>query len=265
MPRPSLSDGSLRRGLVMATLGTLALLACACGSSSTPSGRAATPAGPLLEGAQAALAGENVVHLSGTLTAKSGSTTVSIAVDATSAGAAGNAEGTLTLEGPGLGFEGTTRYSVVNGTTYVYAGTPFWKGLFGKQTSKVAALEAQLLPEVVDRWVQLPSASTDVIYKDTFGLSAPKEFVSGSLSGVKGKLTNEGDRTLDGVSGVEVTSNEGAAILVAASGPPVPLAISGTGPGGFDLSLAVTYPGATTIAAPVHPVSLAAIEAALTS
>ncbi len=265
MPRPSKSVATLRRVAVAAPVLALGLLVAACGSTSSPTGRAAQPPAPLLQGAQAALAREAVVHLSGTLSEKSGSTSVSLSVDATSAGAPGDAEGTLSLEGPGLGFEGSTRYVVVDGTTYVKAGTSFWKGLFGSQTSKVAALEAEILPEVVNRWVQLPAASTDVIYKDTFGLSDPKEFVSGSLAGVKGTFTNAGNRTIDGVRGVEVTSSEGAAILVAASGPLLPLVISGTGSvgSGFDLALVITYPGATTISAPAHPVNLAAIEAAL--
>lgn len=253
------------RVAVAVLIAGIASLAAGCGSSSTPTGRAAAAAAPLLQGSQAALAAESVVHIAGTLLDTSGSAKVSIAVDATSAGAPGDAEGTLQLEGPGLGFQGSTSYIVVKGVTYVNAGTTFWKSLFGKQSAKVAALEDEILPEVVDRWVQLPQASTDVIYKDTFALSDPKEFVTGTLAGVKGTLSNAGNRTVDGVSGVEVTSSKGAAILVAASGPALPLVISGTGAGGsgFGLSVVIHYPGPTTISAPAHPVDLAAIESAL--
>ena len=204
--------------------------------------------------------------MNGTLIEKTGPATVSITIDATSAGPTGTAEGTLQLEGPGLGFAGSTRYIVTGGITYVNAGTAFWKSLFGSQSPIAVSLENEILPEVLDRWVELPAASTDVMYKDTFGLSEPRVFVSGSLTGIKGTLTNSGNRTLDGARGVEVKSTTGAEILVAASGPPLPLAIVGTQSAskGFGITLAVTYPAGATISAPSHPVSLQAIEAALT-
>ena len=243
---------------------TLAVLAAACSSSSQ--GRATDAPAPLLQESSAAFANVSAVHVNGTLVQKSGPATVSIAIDATSAGPAGTAEGTLQLEGPGLGFTGSTRYIVFGGITYVNGGTAFWKSLFGSQTPIAVSLENEILPEVLDRWVELSAASTDVIYKDTFGLSEPKVFVAGSLTGVKGTLTNSGNRTLNGASGVQVSSSSGAEFLLASSGPPLPLAIvdSQSASGGFGLDLAITYPTGVTISAPAHPVSLAAIEAALT-
>jgi hypothetical protein len=236
---------------------TLAVFAAACGRNGAQ-GRATDAPAPLLQESAAAFAKVGAVHVAGNLVQKSGAATVSIAIDATSAGPPGTSEGTLQLEGPGLGFTGST--------SYMDAGTEFWKSLFGSQTPIAVSLENEILPEVLDRWVELSATSTDVIYKDTFGLSEPKVFVAGSLTGVKGMLTNSGNRTLNGVSGVQVSSSNGAEFLLASSGPPLPLAIvdSQSAAGGFGLDLAITYPAAATISAPAHPVSLAAIEAALT-
>lgn len=205
------------------------------------------------------------VHITGKMEEGSGSKTDSIAVDATSAGASGTSEGTLDLEGPSLGFTGSTRYIVLGGVTYVNAGTPFWNSLFGSQAPAVVSLEKQILPEVLHRWVELPADSTDVVYKDSFGLSEPKVFVGGNLEGVKGTLHNAGDQRLNGVSGVQISSSTGAKILVAKNGPPLPLAVADvpSASGGFALNLVVSYPTGVTISAPSHPVSLAAIEAAI--
>ncbi|MGO8875858.1 MAG: hypothetical protein ACLQNG_08860 [Acidimicrobiales bacterium] len=262
--RPSQQHAKVRGGLLAASTAALALAAAGCGSSPA-TGRAADAAAPLLQESAAAYAKVGPVHISGELAEKSGSSTVSIAVDATSAGAAGTAAGTLQLEGAGLGFTGSTHYIVAGGITYVNAGTPFWKSLFGSQTPVAVHLENEILPEVLNRWVALPASSTDVIYKDTFGLSEPKTFVGSSLTGVKGTLTNSGNRTLNGVSGVQITSSTGAEILLAPSGPLLPLALADAEPssGGFQLQLVVTYPRGVAISAPPHPVSLAAIEAAL--
>lgn len=261
--RLSQQHAKVRSGLV-ASAAIVGLAAAACGSSQA-TGRAGDAAAPLLQESAAAYAKVGPVHITGNLEEKSGSSTVSIGVDATSAGSAGTAAGTLQLEGAGLGFTGSTRYIVVGGITYVNAGTPFWKSLFGSQTPVAVHLENEILPEVLNRWVALPSASTDVIYKDTFGLSEPKTFVGSSLTGVKGTLSNSGDRTLNGVSGVQITSSTGAEILVAPSGPPLPIALGDSEPSsaGFQLQLVVTYPSGVTISAPPHPVSLTAIEAAL--
>jgi len=241
----------------------LAVATDAC--SGSPSGRASDPPAPLLQESAAAFAPVTTVRISGRVSEKSGTATVSIAVDATSAGPTGTSAGMLDLEGRGLGFTGSTHYIVADGITYVNAGTPFWKSLFGSQTSVAVHLESEILPLVLDRWVELSGTSTDVIYKDTFGLSEPKVFVAGSLTGVKGTLTNAGDQTLNRISGVEIISSTGAKILLASSGPPLPLAIADTQStsGGFGLSLVVSYPTGITISPPVHPVSLAAIEAAL--
>jgi hypothetical protein len=218
-----------------------------------------------LQDSAAAFSKVPTVHVQGTIVEKSGSATVSIGVDSTSAGATGTAAGTLDLEGPGLGFTGSTRYVVIGGTTFVKAGTPFWKSLFGTQTPTVVHLETEVLPEVLNRWVELPSSSTDVVYKDSFGLSEPKVFVEGTLKGAKGSLTNAGNQTIGGVSGVEIDSSKGAKILVAATGTPLPLAFANKQSGSttFALDLAVTYPASAKITAPPHPISLAAIEAAL--
>jgi hypothetical protein len=240
------------------------LVTAACGSSSQ-TGRATAAAGPLLQASAAAFAKVPTVHIQGTIVEGSGSATVSIGVDSTSAGATGTAAGTLDLEGPGLGFTGSTHYVVIGGTTFVNAGTPFWKSLFGSQTATVVHLENEVLPEVLNRWVELPSSSTDVVYKDSFGQSEPKVFVEGTLEGAKGTLTNAGVQTIGGVSGVEIDSSKGAKILVASTGTPLPLAFANkqSGSASFTLDLAITYPASAKIAAPPHPISLAAIEAAL--
>lgn len=264
-PRPPLQNKRRHRSVVASAALTLAVFAAACGRNGAQ-GRATDAPAPLLQESAAAFAKVGAVHVAGNLVQKSGAATVSIAIDATSAGPPGTSEGTLQLEGPGLGFTGSTSYIVFGGITYVDAGTEFWKSLFGSQTPIAVSLENEILPEVLDRWVELSATSTDVIYKDTFGLSEPKVFVAGSLTGVKGMLTNSGNRTLNGVSGVQVSSSNGAEFLLASSGPPLPLAIvdSQSAAGGFGLDLAITYPAAATISAPAHPVSLAAIEAALT-
>ena len=264
-PRPSSLGTWGRSAAVGLSVVAVGMLAAGCGSSSPPTGRAGAAAAPLLQDSAAAFSKVPAVHIQGTITEKSGSATVSIGVDATSSGATGTAAGTLDLAGPGLGFTGSTHYVVIGGTTYVNAGTAFWKSLFGTQTPSVVHLEGEILPEVLDKWVQLPSASTDVVYKDTFGLSEPKVFVEGTLEGAKGTLTNAGNQKIGGVSGVEIDSSKGARILVAATGSPLPLAFanSQSGSSDFALDLAITYPASSKITAPPHPISLAGIEAAL--
>lgn len=257
-----MSSRRLRSCLIAIACATVAVSAASCANS--PTGRAADGAAPLLEESASALAQVPAVDIRGFIAERSGSTTVSISVDATSAGPSGTSQGSLDLEGPGLGFTGPTSYIVVDGITYVKAGTPFWKSLFGSQTSVAVRLEGEILPLVLNRWVELSGESTEVVYKDTLGLSEPRVFVAGSLAG-KGTLSNAGNQTLYGLNGVEITSSTGAKILLAASGPPLPLAFAGTesASGGFRLNLVVGYPTGVTISAPAHPVSLAAIEAAL--
>jgi hypothetical protein len=239
----------------------MALVATACGNP--PTGRAAVPGPQLLQQSVSVLQGKSLVHVAGTISEKQGSSTDSITVYATS-NSADASQGTLDLEGPGLGFTGSTRFIVVSGETYVKAGSSFWSSLFGKQTASVRSLEGEILPEVLNRWVLLSSASTDVIYKDTFGLSEPRVFVSGTLQGMKGTISNDGDRSIDGVHGVEVDSSKGSEVVVAATGSPLPLELAADpATSAFHLDLRVTYPANMPITAPLHPVSLAGIEAAL--
>jgi hypothetical protein len=242
----------------------MALVAAGCGGS--PSGRAAVSAPILLQETSAALSEVSTVHLSGTVVSKTAAGTDTVSVDATSAGASGTAAGTLGLEGPGLGFTGSTKYITIGGTTYVDAGSAFWKSLFGKQTASAAKIEAELLPKVVGRWVSLPAASTDNMYKDALGLSEPRVFVSATLTSAKGTLSNAGNQSFGGASGVQITSSTGVKILVAATGPALPLAVSDSATkssGSFQLNLTISYPSSAAVTAPANPVSLSAIEASI--
>jgi len=241
----------------------LVLGAAACGS---PSGRAAASAPILLQQAAAALADVSAVHLSGTVVSKTAAGTDTVSVDATSAGASGTAEGTLDLLGPGLGFSGSTEYITIGGTTYVDAGSVFWKSLFGTQTARAAQIEGKLLPKVVGRWVSLPAASTDNMYKDALGLSEPKVFVADTITSAKGTLSNAGDQSLGGASGVQINSSTGVKILVATNGAVLPLAVTDSSTkstGSFQMSLRISYPTGVTVAAPAQSVSLSAVEASL--
>ncbi|MGD0083426.1 MAG: hypothetical protein ABSD78_09555 [Acidimicrobiales bacterium] len=268
-PRPyprahrSPAGGFAAISAVIATV-CLGLGASACGSS--PTGRAAVSGPILLQQAAAALANVPAVRVTGTVVSKVGSATDTVSVDATSAGASGTSAGTLKLEGPAMGFTGSTQYITIGGTTYVNAGSVFWKSLFGKQTATAVHLEAELLPKIVNQWVSLPATSTDNVYKDSLGLSEPKVFVADTITSAKGTLSNAGNQSLNGAGGVQINSTTGAKILVAAGGPALPLAVSDSetkSSGSFALNLAISYPTGVTVAAPAHSVSLSAIEASV--
>jgi len=230
---------------------TLALAAAACGSS--PSGRAATPAATLLLQADVAIREAPIVQIKGRIVQKSTSGTDSLTVAATSAGRTGTSEGTLDLEGPGLGFTGSTRYVLIGSSTWVWGTTAFWKSYFGDQTPTVTRLEARVFPQLVGHWIELARASTGTMYKDALGLSEPKVFVTGTLDGLKGTLTNSGNQTVNGVSGIQISSSTGSRIVVARSGAALPVELAATSAAaGLSLSLAVLYPTDVTIAPPAH-------------
>jgi hypothetical protein len=247
-PRPTI----VRRALVALPALVLTMGAAACGGS--PSGRAATPAATLLLQSESALARASIVHINGRIVEKSGSSTDSLTVVATSAGSTSTSEGTLDLEGPGLGFTGSTRYVVVGSTTWVNGTTAFWKSYFGSQSPTVVRLETKVFPQLVGHWIELAKESTEVMYKDALGLSEPRVFVTGILRGLKGTLTNSGNETVNGLSGVQITSSTGGKILVAGSGSPLPIGVadSTSESGNLSVDLAVSYPASVTISAPAH-------------
>jgi hypothetical protein len=249
-PRPH--PTMCRRAYAAIATVIVAVTAAAC--SSTASGRAATPAAPLLLQAGAAVASASAVRIHGSIVEKSGSATDSLLVDATSAGTTTSSEGTLDLEGPGLGFSGLTSYVIVGSTTWVNGGTKFWDSYFGKQTPTVKVLEAKVFPQLLGHWIELAEASTETMYKDALGLSEPRVFVTATLSGIKGTLSNSGNQTVNGVSGIQISSSTGTKIIVAGSGAPLPaeLADMTNKSGSFVLSLAVSYPTGVTIKAPTH-------------
>jgi hypothetical protein len=212
-----------------------------------------------------ALGSEEAVGVRGEVVSKIGKSTVTVTVQAISSGATTNSEGTLDLEGPSLGFNGLVKYVIVGSTTYVYGGTAFWTSLFisGHPTAAAEKLKSELMPQVLNRWIKLPVASTGAFYKDSLGLAEPRTFVSGSLAQMKGTLTNTGGQTLDGAHGVQIDSSTGAKVLVAATGSPIPLALAGAqsaSSGTFTVTIAVDYPTPTTIAAPPGAESLATLE-----
>jgi hypothetical protein len=249
---PRLRPASFSRTVAALSTLVLAVTAAACGGS--PSARAATPAATLLLQAESALAHASFVHLSGSIVEQDASGTDSLTVDATSAGTSGSSQGTLDLEGPGLGFTGSTGYIVLGSSTWVKGTTAFWKSYFGAQTATVTRLEARVFPKLVGHWIELPQASTGNMYKDALGLSEPRVFVTGTLSGIKGTLTNSGDQTLNGVSGVQISSSSGGRVILAASGSPLPIELSDatSKSGNLSLSLAVSYPTGATVVAPAH-------------
>jgi len=231
------------------------------GPSSSPSGRAVVPAAGLLLQAQAALAHVSGVRIEGGIVQTDGSGTDSLDVDATSVGTTGTSEGTLDLEGPGLGFTGSTRFVVVGSTTWVDGTGDFWKSYFGPQTPTVVRLEDKVLAKLREHWVELLPQSTETMYTDALGLSEPRAFVSGKLSGLKGTLTNAGNQTVSGVSGVQITASTGGTIVLAGSGAALPIELSATAStsGSFRLHLAVSYPTGVTIVAPAHFVLLSSV------
>jgi hypothetical protein len=208
----------------------------------------------LLLQAQSALATAAVVRIKGTIVQESASGTDSLTVDATSAGKSGTSQGTLDLEGPGLGFTGSTLYVIVGSSTWVNGTTAFWHSYFGKQTATVSRLEAKVFPELVGHWIELLPTSTETMYKDALGLSEPKVFVAATMSGLKGTLTNSGTQSVNGASGVQISSSTGSKILVDASGAPLPIELADVShtSGTFTLDIAVSYPPGATIAAPTH-------------
>ena len=156
---------------------------------------------------------------------------------------------------------------IVTHTTYVKGGRPFWQSVFisGTPTASAEALEKALMPKVVDQWVELPEASTATIFHDVLGLTAAKSWVQGSLSGMKGTLSNNGTQTLSGKTGVEVTSSTGAKVVIAASGPARPLAFTAhvdDKGSNFSLDIVTTYPASVTIAAPSSFQVLSQLESA---
>lgn len=247
-PRPII----FRPALVAISALTVAVTTAACGGN--PSGRAATPATTLLLQAEAAVRQVPIVQMKGSIVEKGKSGTDSLTVDATSVGKTGTSRGTLDLEGPGLGFTGFTHYVIVGSSTWVNGTAAFWKSYFGDQTPTVTRLEAKVFPRLVGHWIGLLRQSTGTMYKDALGLSEPSVFVTSTLSGVKGTLANAGNQTVNGVSGVQITSSTGSKILVAADGAPRPIELAATAStsGSFSLNLAVSYPTGVTIAAPTH-------------
>lgn len=261
--RPLPNRPAFTRTLVVLSTVVIGTTAAACGSSPS-AGRAAVPAATLLLQAESALARVPVVKIEGSIVQKDGSATDSVSVDAISGTTTGTSEGTLDLEGPGLGFMGATRYVVVGSSTWVTGTTAFWKSYFGAQTPIVTRLEAKVFPELVGHWIELLQESTEMMYKDALGLSEPRVFVTGTLAGVKGTLTNSGTQTVNGERGVELRASTGSKIIVAGTGAPLPIELADTAStsGSFSLDLAVTYPAGVKIAAPAD---FASLETILTS
>jgi hypothetical protein len=241
----------------------LAVVAAAlAGCSKAPeSGRARVAPSALLSQAAAAVGKVSFVHVAGRVTSTKGKDTDLIDVNATS-NQSGDSSGSLEFEGPGMGFEGKTQFIVNANETYVLGGTSLWKSFFGAADDTP---EAQaLLPEVANHWIELPPTSTKIIEDDAVGLTVPAEWLEKSLK-LTGSLTNAGDGAVSGQSGVEVSSSQGANVLVARSGAPLPLALSAeTSKSGdtVDFSLVTSYPTSASLAAPKRFESLTALEAA---
>ncbi len=231
--------------------------ACLAGCS-TSGGTGAEPS-TLLAQASTAVSSEHAVHVSGSITSTKGSQVDSVVVDATG-NQAGASAGTLRFAGRGMGFDGETRFVIEGGSTFFFGDTALWTSLFGKSSTSAEA-EA-LMPKVVDHWIELPASSTALIDTDALGLPVPTLWLEKSLK-LKGKLHNQGSATLSGRRGIEVTSSQGAALIVAATPPTLPLALSAETTKSGDLvrlSLVISYPSSASISKPKSYQSLSKIE-----
>jgi hypothetical protein len=244
--------------LSLVALAGVALAGC---SKAPESARAKVAPSTLLAQASAAVAKVPFVHVTGQVTSTKGNQKDLISVEATS-NQSGDSFGTLEFQGPGMGFEGKTKFVVNDGKTFVFGGVNLWKSFFG---SAANTPEAQgLLPKVTNHWIELPTASTTIIEDDAVGLTVPAHWLENSLT-LKGQLTNAGDSSIGGENGVEVSSSQGANVLVATTGTPLPLALSAeTSKSGdtVNFTLVTSYPTTGTFVAPSGAQSLQALEAA---
>lgn len=199
----------MKRVLAVAALLAAPLLA-GCGGSDEPRPQETISAPQLLANARAALAGTTAVHVVGTFPVRGVATEVDFQLQN------GDVAGTQGAQGVRLDL------TAVGGNVYVKAPLGFWR-------TRAPEFIALRLP---DRWVQLPDSAS--LGLNAFTPRALSDGLATPDTDLQPQVTN-GD--VDGRPALVLTKRNGSQLFVAASGEPLPLRITDTGPPSTTLTL----------------------------
>jgi len=199
------------RGRLILVLIPIALLAAACGGSSS-NGEAGKTAAAVVADARKAATAASDVHVSGSIVSGTLPLTVDLHISKDRGG-----KGTLTEQG--------LRFDLVRvgDTAYVKGNNAFLRQVAGP--SRAALLRG--------KW--LSASATHSRFAALVPLTDMSRFFTSSL-GSHGKLANDGETTYEGRKVVAIRdTTRGGTLYVAAEGTPYPVAITGSkGQGGIE-------------------------------